>query len=140
MPTIVGSFVFRFSIAEHLFFGVLPIKIQIRKLPTIVGSFRICVLHCKTHVFVTFCHLKLIYGNCLQLQAVSVFWFSIAKRLFFGVFQLKIQIRKLPTIVGSFRIRVLHCKTHVFWRFPLKIKIRKLPTIVGSFRIPVFHC
>ena len=37
--------------------------------------------------------------------------------MFFGVLRTKIKIQKLPTVVGSFRIRIFLRKTHVFWCF-----------------------
>ena len=59
--------------------------------------------------------------------------------MFFGVLPNKIQIRKLRSIVGNFRIRISQRKAHVFCVLQPKMQIRKLPTIVGSFRIQMFH-
>ena len=57
--------------------------------------------------------------------------------MFFGVFPLKIKIRKRSTIVDSFRISSL--EKAIYGVFQHKIKVRKLSTIVDSFRICILH-
>ena len=46
--------------------------------------------------------------------------------MLFGALQAKIQIRKLPTIVGSFRIRVFHYKRHVCWCCIISVLLLKI--------------
>ena len=49
------------------------------------------------------------------------------------------QIRTLPTIVGSFRIRIHITKLIIFGVMRDKMRIREMPTIiVGSSRIRVY--
>ena len=146
---------FRLFILKFKSFVVFPAKIDIRKLLTIVGSFRIRIFHCKTYIFLYFATYNpntdvfrlfivkhIFFGDLpskIIIRKLPTIGFSIAKRMIFGVLHAKFQIQILPTFIDSFLIRVFHCKTHIFWYFATKIQIRKLPTIVGSFRIRVFH-
>ena len=96
----------RVSIETCMFFDILLLKIQIRKLPTIVGCFRIPAFEWKTDVF-----------GVLELKIEIRYLFSSGKLMFFDILPLKIQLWKFPTIVGTLSIPVYHCKRHVFWRF-----------------------
>ena len=118
-----------------MIFGVLVATMLIRKLPIIVSSFRVHFFFRKTDSFLCFAGLN--PGICIPLWAISVLVFSIKKYMFFGALQTKIKIirvfhykrhifwssprsntkRKLPTTVGSFRIRVLLYKIHAFLWF-----------------------
>ena len=71
----------------------------------------------KNHAFL---YGKPEYGKCLQLLAVSVFEFKIEKHQKTCVLQWKTRIRKLSTIVCSFRIWILSVKTPKNMRFQME--------------------
>ena len=93
------------------------------------------------------------YGNCLQLWAVIVFAFYLAKHQINMPFIIKTRIRKLPMIVGRFRIWTLTCKASKCINFVKENQITEFrtwfsqqktkkmrfamekPTNVGIFRI-----
>ena len=122
---------------KRMFFAVSPYKIP--NIETVYNCmpfpYSDASLQKIQNTFLVFYEPKSKYRNCIQLQVVCVFGCSIAKHMigvlsrliqicvqgcsivicmFFGVLLHKIQVRKLATILCSFRIRVFNSRAHVF--------------------------